>query len=369
MTEPQKQLKTYLEDVRPKFKEMMPARMDVTAEYGFAMQLLGNNQYVKKVAEENPISLASAVLNVAAVGLSLNPAKAQAYLIPRNVKVGDKWISKICFEPSYRGFCDLATMSGEIKWLQVNVVYENDSFIDNGPGDRPTHEYDAFAPIGDRGEIRGVYSVAKTKDGDYLTTLMREDELIAIRDKSESWKKSQNGPWKDFPVEQRKKTVVRRQWKMLPKVGDMSRFETAVHLSNENEGINFIESSPEITKFTADQKDYYDDLVSSNDDLGMFAFSQTIEEGAWISLYHSFPKGEKGKYRDVVNSLVASGRESMVLLRSLLEDATEAEDDLAIKEVVEETRQDVLSYAYRELDDQVKAFVELVSQESGEDNE
>ena len=59
----------------------------------------------------------------------------------------------------------------------------------------------------------------------------------------------------------------------------------------------------------------------------------------------------------------------MVLLRSLLEDATEAEDDLAIKEVVEETRQDVLSYAYRELDDQVKAFVELVSQESGEDNE
>ena len=335
MTEPQKQLKTYLEDVRPKFKEMMPARMDVTAEYGFAMQLLGNNQYVKKVAEENPISLASAVLNVAAVGLSLNPAKAQAYLIPRNVKVGDKWISKICFEPSYRGFCDLATMSGEIKWLQVNVVYENDSFIDNGPGDRPTHEYDAFAPIGDRGEIRGVYSVAKTKDGDYLTTLMREDELIAIRDKSESWKKSQNGPWKDFPVE----------------------------------GINFIESSPEITKFTADQKDYYDDLVSSNDDLGMFAFSQTIEEGAWISLYHSFPKGEKGKYRDVVNSLVASGRENMVLLRSLLEDATEAEDDLAIKEVVEETRQDVLSYAYRELDDQVKAFVELVSQESGEDNE
>lgn len=369
MTEQTKQLKEYLEDVKPKFKEMMPSRMDVTAEYGFAMQLLGNNAYVKKVAEQNPISLASAVLNVAAVGLSLNPAKAQAYLIPRNVKVGDKWVSKICFDPSYRGFCDLATMSGEIKWIQVNVVHEHDTFVDNGPGEKPDHQYDAFAPVSERGDMRGVYCVAKTKDGDFLTTLMREDELLAIRDKSESWKKNQNGPWKDFPVEQRKKTVVRRAWKMWPKVGDVSSMEQAVHLSNENEGIVFAESSPEIRQFTGEQKNYFDSLISSNDDLGMFAFSQTIEEGAWISLYHSFPKGEKGKYRDVVNSLVASGRENMVLLRSLLEDATEAEDDLAIKEVVEETSQDVLSYAYRELDDQVKAFVELVSQESGEDNE
>jgi recombination protein RecT len=363
MTEQTKALKTYLEDVRPKFKEMMPARMDVTAEYGFAMQLLGNNQYVKKVAEENPISLASAVLNVAAVGLSLNPAKAQAYLIPRNVKVGDKWISKICFEPSYRGFCDLATMSGEIMWLQVNVVYEHDNFIDNGPGDRPTHNYDAFAPIGERGEIRGVYSVAKTKDGDYLTTLMREDELVAIRDKSESWKKNQNGPWKDFPVEQRKKTVVRRQWKMLPKVGDMSRFETAVHLSNENEGINFIETSPEITKFTGEQKEYYDSLITNNDEMGMFVFSVTIEEGVWISLYHSFPKGDKGKYRDIVNALVKDGRELMDEFRNFLETSVEKDDDLAVKESIEELSQDVMAYAMKEVSTEVTEYVEALQKD------
>ncbi len=81
-------------------------------EAGFAMQVLMASDYTLSVARGDPQSVIDAVSNVAAVGLSLNPAKKQAYLIPRAVRKGTK--PKIVLDISYIGLLDLAIMSGSI---------------------------------------------------------------------------------------------------------------------------------------------------------------------------------------------------------------------------------------------------------------
>src|SRR5690606_28649385 len=108
--------------------------------------------------------------------------------------------------------------------VQANVVHENDEFIDNGPGQRPTHKYNAFSK--DRGPFAGVYAVAKTRTGDYLTTIMAADEVNGIMARSEAYKafkekkKGNGGPWVSDFEEMAKKSVVRRGFKMWPKTSE-----------------------------------------------------------------------------------------------------------------------------------------------------
>jgi len=242
-----------------RFTRNAPKHIRFENERGYAIQLLQNNDYLMKVATENPASLQQAITNIAAIGLSLNPAKKQAYLITRTIRTQNgQYVSKVFLEPSYAGLCDLATMSGAIEWCQANTVYEKDSFVDNGPGEKPTHTYQAFSK--DRGAFAGVYCVAKTRGGDYLTTIMPAEEVNAIRARSEAYKamaernKGNGGPWVTDYEEMAKKSVVRRAFKLWPKTAETERLENAVMLSNENEGFEPILTSPQLGQYTAEQK-------------------------------------------------------------------------------------------------------------------
>ena len=64
-------------------------------EAGFALQLLEINDYALKIAMGNRQSVVNAITNIAAIGISLNPAKKQAYLVPRD--------NKICLDISWMG--------------------------------------------------------------------------------------------------------------------------------------------------------------------------------------------------------------------------------------------------------------------------
>jgi recombination protein RecT len=197
-------------------------------EAGFAIQILSNNEYAMKAAAGNRQAVVDAVTNVAAIGISLNPAKKQAYLVPRK--------GKICLDISYIGLLDLAISSGSLKWGQADLVREHDVFRSNGFDKAPTHTFEAFSK--DRGEVVGTYVVVKTADGEYLTTTMTIDEVNEIRDRSESWKAGQKGPWKTDPGEMIKKTVIKRAYKLWPKT---DRLENAIHHLNTDggEGLGF----------------------------------------------------------------------------------------------------------------------------------
>lgn len=322
MNEQQLSVASAIDITEKRFLAIAPASIKFEAEKGFAIQLLKNNEYLHKVATSHPHSLQQALTNVAAIGLSLNPAEKQAYLITRTVSVtgpnGQKqYQTRIFLEPSYMGLLKLATDSGSIKWVQALPVYSQDKFIFMGMGEKPSHEFNPFAKPEDRGEFIGVYCVAKTVDGDHLTTMMGAEQVYSIRDRSESWKAFKSGkaktggPWQTDFIEQAKKTVIRNGFKTWPR-SDLHRLAKAVDLSNNNEGFEAIITAPSFGQYTAETKEYYDQLITQMDGLGMYVFQQSLtDESVFTNLYHSFEKGTKGKYQAIVDQLLNRGREQV----------------------------------------------------------
>lgn len=213
--------------VRASFEAVSVDRsINFEREAGFAIQMISGNDYALTQAMNNKQSVIDAVTNVAAIGISLNPAKKQAYLVPRK--------GKICLDISYMGLIDLAIQDGGIKWAQAQLVYEKDTFALNGMDKMPLHQFNPFSK--ERGEIVGVYVVVKTADGEYLTHTMDIDAAYAIRDRSESWKRNQpgkRGPWETDPGEMIKKTCVKQAYKYWPKT---DRLNKAIHFLDTEGG-------------------------------------------------------------------------------------------------------------------------------------
>lgn len=210
--------------------------LNFEVEAGFAVQQMECNDYLLSIAMGNRQSVINAVTNVAAIGISLNPARKQAYLVPRD--------KKVCLDISYIGLVDLATQSGSIVWAKSELVFSSDTFQMGEPGTMPKHLFNPFSK--DRGEVIGAYVVAKTPGGEYLCDAMSIDEINAIRDRSSAWKayksKGASCPWVTDPGEMAKKTVIKRASKMWPK---NDRLNMAIqHLNVElDEGIEFSSKS------------------------------------------------------------------------------------------------------------------------------
>lgn len=222
-----------IQDARDDFSRVLADRsINFEREAGFAIQQLQKNEFTMKIAAQNRQSVVHAVTNIAAIGISLNPARKQAYLIPRK----NNGQMEICLDLSYIGLLDLAVASGSIVWGQAELVRENDAFKRNGMDKLPTHEFEPFSK--NRGDIVGVYVVAKLHNGDYLTTVMDIDEVNDIRDRSEAWKsyvakKINTCPWLTDAGEMIKKTVIKRAYKLWPKT---ERIDTAMNHLNQANG-------------------------------------------------------------------------------------------------------------------------------------
>lgn len=229
---------------RDAFVSCVPAGSGISFEQEaeFAIQSLMNNDYALGIATRSPAgrqSVINAVKNVAAIGVSLNPARKQAYLVPR--------LNRICLDISYMGLLDIAMQSGSIRWGQAKVVYQQDYFEDRGIDKEPVHRRQPFAP--DRGPVVGVFVTVKTNDGDYLTETMTVNEINDIRARSESAKKGK-GPWVTDWTEMAKKTVVKRAYKYWPKT---DRLGEAIHYLN-NEGGEGLAPAAEEATLNADEE-------------------------------------------------------------------------------------------------------------------
>jgi recombination protein RecT len=133
--------------VEPECLQLITAHNAVNwaAEANYAMQLLAANDYALKIAMAKPVSVQNALRNAAAIGVSLNPASKNAYLVPRG--------GAICLDISYMGLLHLAMSTGSIEWGQSKLVYANDSYENLGIDQAPSHKYNAF---GARGELVGA---------------------------------------------------------------------------------------------------------------------------------------------------------------------------------------------------------------------
>ncbi|AUR94769.1 RecT family protein [Vibrio phage 1.198.B._10N.286.54.F4] len=187
-------------------------------ESQFAIQAFQKNDYLAKIATSNPTSAQNAIINVAAIGITLNPASKLAYLVPRD--------GGVCLDISYMGLLHIAQQAGSILWGQCKLVHANDTYESNGLDKAPTHKYQAF---GERGSIIGGYCTVKTPDGDYLTEEMSLDDIKKVAATS----KAKKGPWQTFWEEMARKTIVKRASKYWPKV---DRLDRAIHSLNTDVG-------------------------------------------------------------------------------------------------------------------------------------
>lgn len=292
--------------------------IEFTKEASFAAQLVYKNSTALATAQKNPDSLHHAMTNVASVGLSLNPATAYAYLVPRD--------GAICLDISYRGLIKIATDTGSIMWAQADVVYESDKFDYHGPAQIPTHTADPFSK--ERGEVVGVYCIAKTCDGDYLIQTMTEEEIQDIRGKSPS-ANSNYSPWKTFPNEMRKKAVIKRASKTWPKTERHERLDNAIEYINQSEGIDFKETTEEDYKLVDDllhEKNgaAIDNLLSGDPEVTM----------KWAKIIKSFaPKGQIGKHGDMVSEWRKQAVDYVQDQASII---IETDDEFKIREIYEE---------------------------------
>ena len=217
-------------------------------EKQFAIQALTANDYLAKIAASKPATLQNAIINIASIGISLNPALKHAYLVPRK--------GGVCLDLSYMGLLHLAQSSGVILWGQCKVVRANDTYQNAGLSKEPTHIANTF---GDRGDIVGAYCTVKTVDGDFLTEEMNINEIYDIRERSEAYKRK-SGPWVTDESEMIRKTVVKRAYKYWPKC---ERLGSAIQMLNDNgEGIV---SEKDVTPFVENPIRELQDLLIDKD--------------------------------------------------------------------------------------------------------
>lgn len=226
-------LSTIVHDQRQKFMAVLTdPQIAFDREAEFALQVIGASPYLAGIAGKNPQSLQNAIINVAAIGISLNPAAKLAYLVPRD--------GKVCLDISYMGLMHIAQQSGAIQWGQSQIVRKNDVFQLEGIDRPPKHLFDPFGT--ERGEIIGAYVVVKTDTGDYLTHAMPISKIHDIRNRSSAWlayqkDKSKKNPWVTDEEEMIKKTVIKQAAKMWPR---RDRLDSAIHnLNTDGEGIMF----------------------------------------------------------------------------------------------------------------------------------
>ena len=226
--------KTLIESAKDKFIQIIEADdsgVKYEKESMFALQALTKSDYIYKIAMQNQSSVVHAVINIASVGLTLNPATSYAYLVPRD--------GLICLDISYQGLIKIATDTGSIMWAKADLVYEADNFVYRGVSTAPTHEADPFSK--DRGEFTGVYCIAKTRDGDYLVETMSAEEVNKIKGESSTIKgvkesAQKYSPWVRYFGEMTKKTCIKRASKTWPKTQRSERVQAAIEIINEHEG-------------------------------------------------------------------------------------------------------------------------------------
>ena len=295
----------------------------------FARQQILKSDFALSTAQNNQGSLKSAILNVAAIGISLNPALAHAYLVPRD--------RAICLDVSYRGLVKLATDSGAITSAAVVLIYTGDTFKYRGPYKEPKFESDVLDPdrinLKDETEgFRGGYCVAQLGDGGVMVSYMTADEILKVRGKSKAFTNQsagRRGPWEEWFGEMAKKTILKRASKSWPQSGGRERLDHAIEVINQHEGIQEAEAvDPEAIS-------RYRQLLATGTPEDFYLFETSLSEVQKTACFNSAPQGEKTRFKQEARDKIAAAIEQRDKYIGLMLPMLNTEDP-AILELTEE---------------------------------
>jgi len=227
---PEHQLVPYLQtviDAKPSFEAVVKENhlpIKFKEEAMFAMSAIKKNEALQK-CDNNSIGMA--VIHIATVGLTLNPAFQYCYLVPHyNKSLG---FTEAVLYVSYKGLTKLATDTGAVVFAVADMVRANDEFTFMGKTKEPVHSFNINM---NRGDIVGAYCIAKLHDGTVLTEWMDRAQIDKCRDAAKTDK-----VWKLWYEEMAKKSVLKRGSKTWPKSPRTERLDTVVSYMNEFEGM------------------------------------------------------------------------------------------------------------------------------------
>lgn len=161
-------------------------------------------------------SVKTALLDLAATGLTLSPNLGLCYLIP--------YQGRVKLEISYKGMEQLCYQYGGLKQLTVGLVRAGDHFLERHTGSGPDFEHapklaeakDPPAPI------VASYCMATFDDGARFYERIDQHDFKAILDAATKKNRGKVPfPYMLWPGEMWKKAVVRRAYKHWPKSPEM----------------------------------------------------------------------------------------------------------------------------------------------------
>jgi recombination protein RecT len=155
-------------------------------------------------------SVMNSIAQSGAIGLSLESAIADAYLIP----YGNECKLNI----SYQGLMRIARQSGQIASFSAKVVRKNDLF-DYQEGTTPQIIHKPDLESSDA-EVVAAYAVAFNKDGSHSFIVMSRSEIDKVMKSSKSSSGS-SSPWKKWYEAMAQKTAIRNLCKWLPRSKDL----------------------------------------------------------------------------------------------------------------------------------------------------
>lgn len=195
----------------------------------YAAQAMMNNDYLCNAAIQNKLSLRNAFAQVAASGLTLDPSRQLAYLVPRD--------GQVVLDVSWRGMIKVAVNDGAIKDANVELVYSNDVFEYLGKRKQPIFKCKPFAPLEERGDLLGCYVEAELPDGRFHVEVVTLKEIHAAREASDLWRRKKKGPWVNYESSMQKKSAIKIARKYWPFAG--GKLDKVIEYLNTDGGEGF----------------------------------------------------------------------------------------------------------------------------------
>jgi recombination protein RecT len=196
---PVDEFRMVLAKMQPQFQMVLPPHIPPERFVRVVFTAVQNNP---KLLELNRATLFSSAMRAATDGLL--PDGREGAIVPFG--------NDATWMPMVGGILKKVRNSGELASITAQIVHKADKFrywIDSD-GQHIEHEPLLF---GERGEILGVYALAKTKDDAIYIEAMTKAEVEKVRAVSPS---RGSGPWVNWWEEMAKKTVIRRLSKRLP---------------------------------------------------------------------------------------------------------------------------------------------------------
>lgn len=264
-----------ISDIMPQFQRIAQKfqRVRWEEESQYALQICKTNPALLKC---DVTTIQDAVINVASVGLSLNPASGYAYLVPEYNKQAKMQACQL--RVSFRGLIKLATDTGSISWVKADVVKAEDTFEYHGINVIPLHHMDPFA---ERGETIGAYCVAKTTGGEILVDVINREQLNRIKGSAKT-----QFVWDSWFDEMAKKAIIKRAAKQWPPGKETEQLDEAIKVINDAEGTDF-EGFEQLEKTAA----YILDHIKKDDLVGVGEAWRETTEREKTQLWTAVTKG------------------------------------------------------------------------------